>query len=415
MRTHFIAASPNTEKDDNQLAFKLLLQPGLWFKKTETVRFESEMANYLGNDVQAFAFDSARSSFYLLLKLYGVGPGDEVILPSFSCLVIANPVIWLGAKPVYVDINAETFNIDLNDLKRKVTDKTKVILVQHTFGLIIDVSKVRKIVGKKVKIIEDTAHTLGNDWKGKKVGTLGDAAILTFGIEKMISTVRGGMAVTSDPAISIKLKKIQATLPNFSRIRVLVSLLNPLYWNFVKKIYYWGIAKFTLGRIFTWIGHQFGLLGNMIELGEYDSLKPDWLPAQLPGALSILGVHQLQKLDRFNLHRRVIFNIYEDELQQFANHPEAKKNSFLRYPLVTKQWKEITAILKQKHIVVGDWYHRILFAPPKTLEKLGYQVGMTPAAEKISQQIINLPTNIQVSTEDASEIVQVIINFLHKK
>ncbi len=146
MKPIFIAASPNTEKDDLKLALKLLIQPWAWRKNDGSVKeFESKVSEYLGG-INAIALDSARSGFYLLLKAYGIGPGDEVILPSFSCLVIANPVLWVGAQPVYVDINKRTLNIDLEDLSRKISPKTKAVLVQHTFGLPVEIDKVRNIV-----------------------------------------------------------------------------------------------------------------------------------------------------------------------------------------------------------------------------------------------------------------------------
>ena len=143
MRPVFIGASPNTEKDDIKLALKLLVQPWRWRedKENSVNKFEEMVSEYHGG-INTVAMDSARSAFYLLLKAYEIGPGDEVILPSFSCLVIANPVIWVGAKPVYVDIDKETFNLSLDDLKKKLTNKTKIILVQHTFGLPVELEKV---------------------------------------------------------------------------------------------------------------------------------------------------------------------------------------------------------------------------------------------------------------------------------
>jgi len=190
MKPIFIAASPNTQKDDIWITIKQLLQPWNWFGTTSVKVFEEQVSAYLEENVKALAFDSARSAFYLILQAYGIKKEDEVILPSFSCLVVANPVKWVGASPVYADIDKETFNIDYEDLEDKVSDKTRAVLVQHTFGMPVDIPKdFEKIVGKDVKIIEDVAHSLGGTLNGQKLGTLGDAAILTFGIEKVISTV----------------------------------------------------------------------------------------------------------------------------------------------------------------------------------------------------------------------------------
>ena len=207
MKPVFIGASPNTEKDDIRLAWKLLFQPWNWRqdKEKSVHKFEETVSKY-HDGINAVAMDSARSAFYLLLKAYGIGPGDEVILPSFSCLVIANPVIWVGAKPVYVDIDKDTFNLSFEDLKRKLSPRTKVVLVQHTFGLPVDLDKVREIVGNDVKIVEDIAHSLGGIYNGKKIGTIGDAAVGTFGIEKIILSVRGGMVMKKDDEVAKRIR-----------------------------------------------------------------------------------------------------------------------------------------------------------------------------------------------------------------
>ena len=238
MRPVFIGASPNTEKDDIRLALKLLFQPWNWREdKNERVKeFEKAVSEYHGG-TNAVAMDSARSAFYLLLKAYGIGPGDEVLLPSFSCLVIANPVIWVGAKPVYVDIDKETFNLSLEDLKKKVSNKTRVILVQHTFGLPVELEKVRDIVGDDVKIVEDIAHSLGGVYKGQKIGTIGDAAVATFGIEKVISSVRGGMVIVKDGEIAQKIRTELESAPHFSFVRIKIALLNPILWSIITPVY----------------------------------------------------------------------------------------------------------------------------------------------------------------------------------
>jgi len=408
MKPIFIAASPNTEKDDIKLAIKLLTKPKDWFNQKNTVDFEKQVERFLGNGVKAVAMDSARSAFYLILKEYGVGPGDEVIIPSFSCLVVANPIVWLGATPIYVDVDPKTFNMDLNSLKKKLSKKTKAVLVQHTFGTIIDVQKVRNIVGKNIKLIEDTAHTFGSSLNNKNIGTMGDAAIVTFGIEKVISTVRGGMAITKDESLYKKLKDLQSEWPQFSKKRVKISLANPIFWSLVEKFYYFGIGKLTVGRILTWLGHKFDLLGNMIEKCEYKTFKPTWFPAQMPGALAKLGMLQLTKLEKMSLHRKKVVEVYKDVLKIKESDLGGTESYFLRYPVLVDDANKVLLIVKSKRVVLGDWYQKILYAPKDALLKLNYHNGDTPIAEKLSKHIINLPTHIKVSEERAREIAELV-------
>lgn len=408
MKPVFIAASPNTEKDDLKLAIRLLFQPWNWKKNDGSVKeFETQMSEYLGG-INAIAVDSARSGFYLLLKAYGIGPGDEVVLPSFSCLVIANPVIWVGAKPVYVDINKKTLNIDLEDLSRKLSPKTKVVLVQHTFGLPVEIDKVRNIVGEKVKIVEDIAHSLGGMYKGQKIGTIGDASVATFGIEKVISTVRGGMVLTSDEKIAEILRQEQTNLPEFSMLRIKIALMNPVLWWIITPFYYLGFGKYTIGKAFSFFAHKLGIMGIMIEREEYNAQKPNWLPSRMPSALARLGKRQLAKIDRFNEHRREIAKIYSDTLGIKFPIDDKSTNIYLRFPVLVDQ-KKRNGIIKEagkKHVVLGNWYRSILFAPESSLEKLGYKKGDTPNAEWVAERIINLPTGVNIAKEGASSLAK---------
>lgn len=410
MKPVFIAASPNTEKDDVRLALKLLFQPWKWRSDSNksVQKFEKMVSDY-HDGTNAIALDSARSAFYLLLKAYGVGKGDEVVLPSFSCLVIANPVLWVGAKPVYVDIDPKTFNLDYEDLRRKVSSKTKAVLVQHTFGLPADMDKVRQIVGPNVKIIEDAAHSLGGEYKGQKIGTIGDSAVLTFGIEKVISSVRGGMVLTKDERTANKIREMQSQLPEFSLIRIKIALLNPILWSLITPVYYLGIGKFTIGRIFSVIAHKMRIMGIMIEHEEYLTQKPSWLPARMPAALARLGMNQFKKLDRFNNHRREIAEIYSKELVVDYKAPENSVHTYLRFPLLLEKEKleKFKQETKKAYVVVGDWYKTILYAPDSSLAKLGYKKGDTPNAEKVSKQIVNLPTGINVDRISAEKIAEI--------
>ncbi|MFN6946977.1 MAG: DegT/DnrJ/EryC1/StrS family aminotransferase, partial [Cytophagaceae bacterium] len=109
-----------------------------------------------------------------------ISQGDEVILPGFTCIVVPNAIIYLGAKPVYVDINSETFNIDPQLIEENITEKTKAIIAQHTFGIPADMDKILHIANKhNLFVIEDSCHALGSKYKGKYVGSFGDAAFFS--------------------------------------------------------------------------------------------------------------------------------------------------------------------------------------------------------------------------------------------
>ena len=120
-----------------------------------------------------------------------IGEGDEVLVQAFTCVAVPNSVLWAQATPVYADIDA-TLNIDPIDVEKKITNRTKAIIVQHTFGIPADMDALVALAKKhNILLIEDCAHSLGATYKGKKVGTFGDAAFFSFGRDKVVSSVFG--------------------------------------------------------------------------------------------------------------------------------------------------------------------------------------------------------------------------------
>ncbi|MBN1915727.1 aminotransferase class I/II-fold pyridoxal phosphate-dependent enzyme [Candidatus Dojkabacteria bacterium] len=411
----FIAASPNTQKDDVCLAFKQLLWPFGWYSKKPVKEFEGAVQDYLGLK-NAIAVDSARSAFYLTLKALGIGFGDEVLLPSFTCVVIVNPVLWVGAKPVFVDINRKNFNIDFSDLEKKVTPKTKAILVQHTFGIPVEMEKVTAFAKKhNLKIIEDLAHSIGGKYKGKTLGTFGDASVLTFGIEKVISTVRGGMVVTNDRNLAQKLREKVSSCPRMGLYRTFTSLFNPVFWVITKPLYYLGIKKITLGRFFIAISRLMNATGQMIEKEEYAGQKPGFIPSKMPGTLAKLGLNQMKKLEKYNKHRKQIGNLYFEKLSKIASseiiyyYPKKMSEcSLLRYPILVKNPDLIHAKAKKNRIILGNWYERMFHIPVENLELIGYKKETAKNAEWVARHIINLPIYWAINEKSVIAISQII-------
>ena len=406
----FIATHPNYENDDIKIVNDLIFSRKEWSNTNNVIDFEKLVGSFF--NLTAFATDSARSALFIYLKSLELPEGSEVILPAFSCMVIANSVIWAKLKPVFVDCNIKNFNYDLEDLRKKVTPQTRVVLIQHTFGFPEDIVTIKNIIGKDCLIVEDLAHCLGGQKDNKLLGTLGDASILTFGIEKVISSIRGGMLLVKDPDLAKKIKVEIDTLPNFPGNKTFVGLLGCKLWQIFTPVYYWGFGKFSLGRILVFISHKLGLMGNMIEDCEYDTCKPDWIPAKMSPALATLGSNQFRKLTRLNKHRNKIASIYSSELS--VNYPIAQGTfvTYLRFPLIVKDQTKILQLAKANRIVLGDWYKKILYAPKESLNLLGYTLGSCPQAEYLSQHIINLPTHININEEDAHRVADVIKSYL---
>jgi perosamine synthetase len=406
----FIATHPNFEKDDNDIVSKNYPTLPIENDMSSVYNFEKNISDYFGE--HAFAIDSARSALFVLLKELHLPGNSEVILPGFSCMVIANAVKWAGLKPVFVDCNKEDFNYDLTDLQKKITEKTKVVLVQHTFGFPENMQRIKEICGRNIFIVEDLAHSLGGILESNKLGTFGDAAILTFGIEKVISSIRGGMIIIKDLDLAQRVRANISSRKPFPEYNTSVALFGVILWRLFTPIYYLGFGKVTLGKMLVFLAHKMGLMGNMIEDCEYDTCRPKWLPSKMSPTLALLGLNQFKKLDRFNDHRIEIAGIYQKELGINYPTPETSKNIFLRFPLTIEKRDELLIEAKKEKIVLGDWYKTILYAPAKTLELLGYIPGSCPNAEYLSKRIINLPTNINLTNEDALRISSLVKKYM---
>ena len=160
-----------TEKDIDAVA--AVLRTGMLIQAKNVIALEEAFTNFV-NSKHAVAVSSGTATLHLALKLLGIGPGDEVIVPAFSYVATANVVELVGATPVFVDIELSTFNIDVNQIETKISSHTKAIIPVHEFGLACDMETICSIAEKyKIYVIEDAACALGAVQNGKKAGTFG--------------------------------------------------------------------------------------------------------------------------------------------------------------------------------------------------------------------------------------------------
>ncbi|MCB0322618.1 MAG: DegT/DnrJ/EryC1/StrS aminotransferase family protein [Bdellovibrionales bacterium] len=165
-------------------------------------RFEEEFAAYCGADF-GIACSSGTAALHLALLAHGIGAGDEVIIPDFTMVAVLNAVLYCGATPVFVDVEADTWNIDADLLREKVSSRTKAAIVVHTYGHPCEMGAIRDAaVAAGIPIIEDAAEAHGAEYQGVKCGNLGAAACFSFFGNKIITTGEGGMVVTSDRKIA---------------------------------------------------------------------------------------------------------------------------------------------------------------------------------------------------------------------
>ncbi len=182
------------------------VQSGWVTSGPEMVAFEEEFAKYVGGEVEAVALNSATAGLHLALEACGIGPGDEVIVPTWTFTATAEVVRYVGAQPVLVDVESDTLNIDLERVADALTPHTRAVIPVHFAGLGVDMRALREVVGAEVRIIEDAAHALPTVAGGVMVGECrySDAAVFSFYATKTITTGEGGMLTTRDPEIAAR-------------------------------------------------------------------------------------------------------------------------------------------------------------------------------------------------------------------
>jgi perosamine synthetase len=226
----------------------------------------------------ALATTSCTTGLHLILAAMGIGPGDEVIVPAFTWVATANVVLYCGATPVFADVDPATYNIDPADLARRVTERTKAVIVVHLFGLCSDMDAIRGAVPDRVAIIEDAACAAGSSYKGVPAGSLGDAAAFSFHPRKSVTTGEGGMVTTNDDSLA-------DTMAMMRNHGAAVS----------EEQRHLGPKPYILP--------EFNLLGFNYRMTD------------LQGAV---GLVQLGKLDRFVAERQLYAERYRDRLERLG-------------------------------------------------------------------------------------------------
>jgi perosamine synthetase len=407
----FTSLLPNTEKEDIFLALRLLFSPSRWQKGKEIKKLEEAFRKYF-QAKYSVSFSSGRTALWAILKSLDIKKDDEVLLQAYTCVVVPNAITSLGAKPVWVDIDQDTFNMDVTNLKSKISKKAKVIIIQHTFGQAAEIEEIKKIAKKhKLFVIEDCAQSLGAEYQKKRLGTFGEAAFFSFGRDKVISSVFGGLAIANNKRVGKRLEEIQAKLPFPFPSWIFQQLLHPLVFSVVVSTY----RFFWIGKIFHFLLQQINLLSRAVAKEEKMGQMKPRLFTRLPNALAALALKQFKKLESFNKRRIKIARFYEKELKGLPIElPKIKKDChhiFLRYTIKTEKPEGLIQFAKKNNIFLGDWYRPVIAPKGTDFKKVFYQSGRCPQAEKASARSVNLPTYPKMTLRDAKRVVTVVKKF----
>lgn len=335
--------------------------------------FERQFAKKIGTKY-ACAVSSGTAGLHLAMLAAGIGHGDEIITSPFSFVASANCILYVGAKPVFVDINPVTYNIDPKKIEEKITKRTKAILVVHIFGQSADMCPILKIARRhKLKIIEDACESVMAEYKGRKVGTFGESAVFAFYPNKQMTTGEGGMITTN----SAKVYKLCKSLANQGR-----------------------------GDNMQWLDHRY--LGYNYRLDEMSAA---------------LGVTQLKKLDYMITKRREVVFWYERFLRKHHGLVITPKTALSN----THTWFVYVIKIKNEKInrdkVIGDLAKVGIGSKPYLpsihllsfyKKKFGFKKGDFPISEEISQTSLALPIYIGLRETDVKHICDQLYSILKK-
>jgi len=345
-----------------------------------TERFERAFTEYLGGGY-ATAVSNGTAALHLALASLGIEKGDKVILPSLTFIATANAVLYVGARPVFVDIvSTENLNISPQEIEKKITKKTKAIMAMHYGGHPCDMKAIRGIAKRHdLYVIEDAAHAPGAEYRGKKCGLIGDVGCFSFFSNKNLVTGEGGLVVTRDKALAGRIQRMRS------------HGMEALSWD-----------KYR-GRLSS---YDIGGLGYNYRTTEIQSA---------------LGLVQLKKLDRNNRKRKRLVEIYVNGLQKIEEisipfswlkeHP-----SYHLFPILVAPHVDRNQVMER---LKGFGIQTSVHYPPVHLfsfyrKRFGFKKGMLPKTEEVSRREVTLPLHPRMDEEDVKWIAEKVKSVIAK-
>jgi dTDP-4-amino-4,6-dideoxygalactose transaminase len=393
-RRRFNICCGSNTKEEWLLALRLLVSVDVNNDLGAVGKYEELFARLTGSRY-AFSFGAGRMALFAILEALGVGKDDEIIIPAFTCVVVANAILYRGAKPVYVDIDPYTFNIDVKKIEPAITRRTKALYAQHTFGLPCDVKRIREVADRHgLAVIEDGALALGSFAGSMPVGSLANAAFFSTDRTKTISTHVGGMAVTNDPIVADKLGAIQQRAPFLDDFTVRRILL-----TFLLEYVLFSARMLWIGRAIHIVMMKTSLLFHFRD--ELDTAIPSAypFPCRLSSAQAEIGIRQLEGLRENVKHRHEIVDYLESKIKwNVSRLDEIERSALLRYSFLVDDRKAFEARF-HRYFDLGIWFTSVLQCREHNLDLVGYRTGSCPVAEYVTRHIVNFPTHARIPIE----------------
>jgi dTDP-4-amino-4,6-dideoxygalactose transaminase len=357
-----LTAQYHSIKDEIDTAVSATLESGHFILGPAVSTFEQNVAAYLGVE-HAIGLASGTDALVLALRALDIGPGDEVLVPAYTFFATAGTVMSVGAKPIFVDIDPEIYQIDVRLIGDRITPRTKAIIPVHLYGHPAEMDPILKIAkAHHLKVIEDNAQGFGAEYKEKKTGSLGDIACLSFFPTKNLGAYGdGGMTVTNDPGLAERMRKLR-----------------------------------THGWKKKYFSEELGYNSRL------DALQAAILQAKLP------------HVDAWNEKRRELAGVYTERLASLRISVPVErawgKHVYHLYIIRTPRRDELQAFLKKEGVASEVYYPLPLHLAQPCL-KLGFKEGDFPEAERASQETLALPLYPELTEEQQEQVMVAVGKF----
>ncbi len=365
----------NIAAEINDVVLEVLASGG-YIGGSHVLGFEQQFAAYVGVS-DCVVCNSGTDALYLALRALGIGPGDEVITTPFTFFATAEVVSAVGAKPVFVDIDAQTFNLDITQIKTAITDKTKAIIPVHLYGQPVDMAAIMAIASShQLAVIEDCAQSTGALWAGQQVGSIGHIGCFSFYPTKNLGTCGdGGAVTTNDPAIAAKIRmlRVHGEKDRYYHEEIgLNSRLDALQA---------AILQVKLRYLDTWNEQRRAIASRY---HKYLSQIPGIvIPQELPDSKSVWNQYTIR--------------LQEGKTGEARGKREASEiNSNYR--------DKVRQLLQQQGVGSMVYYPLPLHLQP-VYKNLGYQQGQFPVAEQACHEVLSLPIFPELSIEQQERVI----------
>lgn len=364
-------------------------------------RYENRFAELIGAG-SSTSFASGRMAFYALLKTLGIGPGDEILLTGFTCAVMSNAVIRAGASPVFADIAGDTLGSSPEEIKKRITPRTKLIVAQHSFGIPCDIDRIGQVAKEhEIFLLEDCAISFDSSLDGIKVGNWGDAAIFSTDHSKPINTLIGGLLYTRNPGLHERVQQLRNTLPELSaehQERLFKQVLFEKTYCVPDKyprLSLISLFQAVMKRVSPRPAGSVFLDKDFFGIGS--DVSSDYpYPAKMPAFLAKLGIFELDRWPRERQNRKSLLERYVAQLEEhgLAGHVPSiyrdPRRDIVPLRMAMGDFKP-SRRLNRVFDSSGTWFREPIVGCPGGPESHGYPHGACSTAESLGKTLVNLP------------------------